>query len=132
MEAREVLEKVKNNEISIEEAEKYFKKEPFEEMGYAKLDTHREIRSGFPEVIFCARKADAHLLEIFTRLYAQDGEVFGTRASEHQYELIRELLEPEFGAMFVTPQDMDERICKLSAAIAEGIRREVERLEEER
>ena len=132
LEAREVLEKVKNNEISIEEAEKYFKKEPFEEMGYAKLDTHREIRSGFAEVIFCARKADEHLLKIFTRLYEQDGEVFGTRASEHQYELIRELLEPEFGAMFVTPQDMDERICKLSAAIAEGIRRAVERLEEER
>ena len=65
MEAREVLEKVKNNEISIEEAEKYFKKEPFEEMGYAKLDTHREIRSGFAEVIFCARKADEHLLKIF-------------------------------------------------------------------
>ena len=82
MEAREVLEKVKNNEISIEEAEKYFKKEPFEEMGYAKLDTHREIRSGFAEVIFCARKADEHLLKIFTRLYEQDGEVFGTRASE--------------------------------------------------
>ena len=75
---------------SIEEAEKYFKKEPFEEMGYAKLDTHREIRSGFAEVIFCARKADEHLLKIFTRLYEQDGEVFGTRASEHQYELIRE------------------------------------------
>ena len=90
MEAREVLEKVKNNEISIEEAEKYFKKEPFEEMGYAKLDTHREIRSGFAEVIFCARKADEHLLKIFTRLYEQDGEVFGTRASEHQYELICE------------------------------------------
>ena len=90
LEAREVLEKVKNNEISIEEAEKYFKKEPFEEMGYAKLDTHREIRSGFAEVIFCARKADEHLLKIFTRLYEQDGEVFGTRASEHQYELIRE------------------------------------------
>lgn len=69
---------------------KYFKKEPFEEMGYAKLDTHREIRSGFPEVIFCARKADEHLLKIFTRLYEQGGEVFGTRASEHQYELIRE------------------------------------------
>lgn len=76
LEAREVLEKVKNNEISIEEAEKYFKKEPFEEMGYAKLDTHREIRSGFAEVIFCARKADEHLLKIFTRLYEQDGEVF--------------------------------------------------------
>ena len=42
-------------------------------MGYAKLDTHREIRSGFAEVIFCARKADEHLLKIFTRLYEQDG-----------------------------------------------------------
>ena len=47
MEAREVLEKVKNNELSIEEAEKYCKKEPFVELGYAKLDTYLEIRSGF-------------------------------------------------------------------------------------
>ena len=59
-------------------------------MGYAKLDTVRVFRCGFAEVIFCARKADEHLLKIFTRLYEQDGEVFGTRASEHQYELIRE------------------------------------------
>ena len=60
------------------------------------------------------------------------GEYIRELDSDSQYELIRELLEPEFGAMFVTPQDMDERICKLSAAIAEGIRRAVERLEEER
>ena len=60
------------------------------------------------------------------------GEVHPGTGFGQQYELIRELLEPEFGAMFVTPQDMDERICKLSAAIAEGIRRAVERLEEER
>mgnify|MGYP006978703674 CR=1 FL=1 len=37
-------------------------------MGYAKLDTHREIRSGFAEVIFCARKADEHLLKTFLRV----------------------------------------------------------------
>jgi len=60
------------------------------------------------------------------------GEYIRELDSDSQYELIRELLEPEFGAMFVTPQDMDERICKLSAAIAEGIRRAMERLEEER
>ena len=45
MEAREILEQVKAGTISIEEAERYFKKQPFEEMGYAKLDTHREVRS---------------------------------------------------------------------------------------
>ncbi len=90
METREVLEKLKNNEISIEEAEHFFKRQPYEEMGYAKLDMHRKVRSGFAEVIFCSRKSDEHLLEIFRRLYEMDGEVFGTRASEHQYELIKQ------------------------------------------
>ena len=59
------------------------------EWEYAKLDTHRKIRSGFPEVVFCAGKADAHLLAIFGRLYEEEGEVLGTRASREQYELIR-------------------------------------------
>ena len=64
MDMREVLEKVKQGEISVEEAEHYFRKAPFDEMGYAKLDMHRQIRSGFPEVIFCSGKADAHLVPI--------------------------------------------------------------------
>lgn len=42
------------------------------------------------EVIFCQGKADDHLLSIFSHLYEADGEVFGTRANEHQYALIRE------------------------------------------
>lgn len=92
METHELLEKVKSGEISIEEAEKYFRKKPFEDMGYAKLDTHREIRSGFPEVVFCSGKADEHLIRIYETLYKENGEVFGTRASEEQYELIRELI----------------------------------------
>lgn len=89
MEAREILTKLKNDEITIEEAEHYFRREPFEEMGYAKLDTHREIRSGFPEVIFCSRKADVHLLEIVKKLYEKNGEILGTRASRRQYEMLR-------------------------------------------
>ena len=55
METREILTRFKNGELSIEEAEHYFRKEPFEVMDdYAKLDSHREIRNGFPEVIFCS------------------------------------------------------------------------------
>ena len=54
MEARNILEQVKNGQLSVKEAERYFKREPFEELGYAKLDSHREIRSGFPEVIYCS------------------------------------------------------------------------------
>ncbi len=90
METREILTKLKNHEITVEEAERFFRKEPFEEMGYAKLDSHREVRSGFPEVIFCSGKADEHLLHIFGRLYRDNGEVLGTRASKQQYELLKE------------------------------------------
>ena len=91
METRDILLQVKNGAISVEEAEQYFRKQPFEEMGYAKLDTHRKIRSGFSEVIWCSGKADEHLLQIFKRLYESDGEVMGTRASEHQYQAIKML-----------------------------------------
>lgn len=89
METREILQKVKDGQLTVEEAESFFRRQPFEEMGYAKLDTHRKIRSGFAEVIFCSGKADEHLLQIFGRLYEQDQEVFGTRASQAQFELIR-------------------------------------------
>lgn len=88
MDTREVLEQVKTGEMTIEEAEKIFRKQPFEEMGFAKLDHHRKIRSGFAEVIFCSGKSDEHLLSIFGRLYEQDGEVFGTRCSKEQAEMI--------------------------------------------
>ena len=65
-------------------------KKPFEDMGYAKLDTQREIRSGYPEVVYCSGKADEHLLKIFETLYRENGEVLGTRASMEQYELVRQ------------------------------------------
>lgn len=89
MQTREVLEKLQSGELSIDEAEKFFKCQPYEELDYAKLDMHRKIRSGFSEVIYCSGKTDEHLLNIFGRLYEQDGEVMGTRASKEQYELIK-------------------------------------------
>ncbi len=90
MDTRELLENIKNGTISIEEGERILRRQPFEDLGYAKLDTHRKMRSGFPEVIFCSGKADPFLVEIFGRLLEEEGEAFGTRASEHQYELLRE------------------------------------------
>ncbi|MCM1496977.1 MAG: nickel pincer cofactor biosynthesis protein LarB [Clostridium sp.] len=92
MEIKKMLEQVKSGEISVEEAEKYLKRQPFEELGYAKLDFHREVRSGFPEVVFCSGKPDEYLISIYRRLYEQNGEVFGTRADRHQYGLVREAL----------------------------------------
>lgn len=58
------------------------------EMGYAKIDKDRKARTGFAEVVFCKNKADDFLVEIFKRLFEENGEVFGTLASEEQYRLV--------------------------------------------
>lgn len=92
MEVRKILEKVQSGEWSIADAENHLRMQPFEELGFAKLDTHREVRSGFSEVIYCAGKPDEYLVSIFQKMYEKNGEVFGTRASVGQYELVREVL----------------------------------------
>lgn len=91
METKEILEKVRSGEISVDTAEKFFRQKPFEDLGFAKLDTHREIRTGFGEVVFCSGKRDAHLKQIFQKLAEKEGNVLGTRASREQFELIRTL-----------------------------------------
>ena len=62
------------------------------DMGFAKIDSDRERRTGFAEVVFCQGKADEHLRSIFERILQENGEVFGTRATRHQYEWIRETI----------------------------------------
>ena len=92
METREILELVKSGSMSIEEAERHFRRKPFEDMGYAKLDIHRKMRSGFPEVIFCSGKPDEFLVNIYERMAESEGQAFGTRASARQYELVRKVI----------------------------------------
>ncbi|MDY6083899.1 MAG: nickel pincer cofactor biosynthesis protein LarB [Dialister sp.] len=90
MGVKDILKQVKNGSLSIEEAERLLPaSRPYDEMGFAKLDMDRKRRSGFGEVVFCQGKPDAYLVPIFRRLYEEEGEVFGTRASAHQYELVK-------------------------------------------
>lgn len=122
MEAHEVLEKVRQGEMSVKEAEAYFRRQPFEDMGYAKLDTHRKLRNGAAEVVFCSGKSDDHLVSIFERLWEQDGEVFGTRATEKQFELIRQKLpdiqyDPVSGILKIEKPDK-ERVGMIAVCTA--------------
>ncbi len=92
MDTREILEQFQNGEMTLEEAQKALSVQPFEDLGYAKLDTHRAVRSGFAEVVFCQGKPDEYLPKIFQTLLEKNGEVMGTRASKAQYELVREVI----------------------------------------
>lgn len=92
MEIHEMLMKVKNNELDICEAEELLKKLPYEDLGYAKLDHHRKLRSGFGEVIFCSGKSNEHLVGIFQNFKEKGIDVLGTRASKEQYESVKSVI----------------------------------------
>lgn len=96
MEIKELLQKIRSGDMTVEDGAAYFeekrKEKMYHELGYAKLDTGRKARSGFEEVIFCEGKPDAYLAAIFEKLYEANGEVFGTRASPAQYELVKKTL----------------------------------------
>lgn len=89
MDVGDLLRQVKSGSIDIEEAEKILENLPYEDLGYAKLDFHRKLRTGFGETVYCQGKPDVFLTEIYKRLYERDGEVLGTRASAAQYELVK-------------------------------------------
>ena len=90
MTLQQILEKVKKGQLSVEHAEDLLKKEGYEEMDYAKLDTTRKARTGFAEVVYCARKADEHLLNIYQKLYEEDGEVYFYSDGSYEGGICRE------------------------------------------
>lgn len=92
MDIQRILEQVKTGELGIDQASELLKKLPYEDLGFAKLDHHRELRSGFGEVIFCQGKANSHLQNIYKNFYEHDKNVLGTRASQEQYEKVKELI----------------------------------------
>lgn len=71
------------------------------DLGFAKLDMERGERTGFKEVVFCQGKIDLHLREICLALFEKNGEVFGTRATEAQAQMITEFFAEKFPSAIV-------------------------------
>ena len=92
MEIKQILEQLKNNEITLEQAEQKIKKSQYEDIGYAKIDHNRKERMGVSEVVFCQNKPDEFITKIYKTIYNENGEVLGTRASKEQYELVKKEL----------------------------------------
>ena len=67
-------------------------KDSFYDLGFTKLDTGRKERTGLGEVVFCHGKRNEFLKDIFSRLFEANGEVLGTRATQEQFELVKEIL----------------------------------------
>lgn len=84
---------VKNGEKSIDEAVECLKDLPYKDLDYAKLDYHRGIRSGYPEVIYCQGKEREHLKGIVSDMLKRDSNILATRADEEVYKAILEVTD---------------------------------------
>ena len=87
----ELLEKVKTGEIEVTEALRTLKSLPYEDLGFAKIDTHRDLRKGFPEVVLCTGKTLEQITKIVDRLSAGSELIMATKASQEVYEAIRNI-----------------------------------------
>jgi NCAIR mutase (PurE)-related protein len=84
-----LLNRLKNGKVSVEEVMESLKSMPFEDMGFAKIDTHRDLRKGVPEVVYCPGKNEKDLVKIFEGMSKNHGLVVGTRATERTYKTLK-------------------------------------------
>lgn len=86
---RKLFEQVREGDLSPDEAVDRLRHLPFEDLGFAKVDHHRSLRMGMPEIIFGQGKTPAQTAQIFARLAKHGGNVLATRASQEQFAAIR-------------------------------------------
>ncbi|OQA46550.1 MAG: N5-carboxyaminoimidazole ribonucleotide mutase [Chloroflexi bacterium ADurb.Bin325] len=86
---RDLLGEVQAGQVSVDAAFERLRSLPYEDLGYARLDLHRALRQGLPEVVFCQGKTNEHAAAILERLWQAHDRVLGTRAAPEMAEFIR-------------------------------------------
>jgi pyridinium-3,5-biscarboxylic acid mononucleotide synthase len=84
-----LLNEVREGRTNVDEALDRLRDLPFEDMGFAKLDHHRSLRTGMPEVIFAAGKSTAQVEAIFAHMAKAGGNVLATRVTREMVEAIQ-------------------------------------------
>ncbi len=86
---RDLFEKVRKGKLQPDEAVQRLRHLPFEDLGFAKVDHHRALRNGMPEVILGQGKTSAQVVQIFARLADHGGNVLATRATRAQFSAVK-------------------------------------------
>jgi NCAIR mutase (PurE)-related protein len=89
---KNLLMHVAEGDISPADAVEQIKTLPYEDLDYAKIDHHRELRTGYPEVVFCLGKTESQVAGIMARLSDRADLIMGTKASGEQFNAVRELI----------------------------------------
>ena len=88
---KDIVKQIQDGKMDAEHAFDTLKDLPFQDLGYANIDHHREIRTGYPEVIYCEGKSLEHIIGIVSAMLEKDVNILATRASKAVYEATKEL-----------------------------------------
>lgn len=86
---RKILEAVRSKKLTPDDAVSRLRHLPFEDLGFAKVDHHRTLRTGMPEVVFAQGKRASQVAEIFSRLAKHGNNVLATRATVDQFKAVK-------------------------------------------
>lgn len=144
---KELLEKVKSGEISVDEAVAVLKRKPFEDLGYANVDYHREIRQGANEVIYGEGKTPEQIVGILSNMTERGlSNILVTRASKATYEFVSKSVNCQYfdnariivanpksvekvgNVAIVSAGTSDISVCEEAAVTAETFGNEVVRI----
>ncbi|EIW18504.1 MULTISPECIES: nickel pincer cofactor biosynthesis protein LarB [Pelosinus] len=89
---RNVLQDFQASRLSLDEAIDKLKILPYEDLDFVKIDHHRMIRQGFPEVIFCQGKTAEQVATIMKSLAVHNNSILATRATEAMYAVVKAVL----------------------------------------
>ncbi len=88
-----LLTDVRDGSVNVEEAVQKLRHLPFEDLGFARIDHHRTIRCGFPEVIYCPGKTPEQIASIFTTLAKTGHNIIATRAESNVYDEVERMTQ---------------------------------------
>jgi hypothetical protein len=88
---RELLEDYKNDRVTIDKVIQNLRDLPYEDLGFARIDHHRALRRGVPEVIFCQGKTLHRIIEIVRHMLVKNSVVMGTRADKNIFEEVKKI-----------------------------------------
>jgi NCAIR mutase (PurE)-related protein len=91
-EVEKLLNDVKNGETTVDKALEVLKNFPYTDLGFARIDHHREMRTGYPEIIYCAGKSVEQVKEIVRVMSERENNVIGTRANQEMFEAVKSII----------------------------------------
>lgn len=87
-ELEKILISIRDGSVSVDEALENLKEFPYTDLGFARIDHHRELRTGYPEIVYCAGKTPEQVEAIFRAMENHGNNIIGTRAGRELFDFI--------------------------------------------